>query len=447
MKQRGLKKILGVLLTVLMSLTLFASCAQPAEQSEPESTSQETAPAESEATNEAAPLSGDLIYWSNWNPTENQGLVLAEAIEEFTTTYPDVTIDVVWNGRENRTLLLPALESGQQVDMFEQAVDVVITQLGDYLLDLTPYYSEVYPTTDGQPYIDTIVQAPLEIIKNLKPDGIYGVPYQASAFVMLYNKDHFAEAGIEAAPTTWDEFMDACEKLKTAGFIPMTSDDAYITQLAGVHMLQYKDLDWLTTTAANDDPSMFQDDAFMSGLSDFATMAENGYFSPNLATNKYPAGQQEMALGSVSMYFNGTWLPNEVLASTGPDFNWGAFTYPVINADISDGTQVQANSQAFAINKNCESPEAAFTFATFITTGKWDAELSARTLGIPMAVGSAYPKQLEDAESIIANMQTRIPGHFGLFSDAETTPVIKEAFLSAMTGSATAEEAMANLPQ
>ncbi len=441
-----MKKLSKILLASLLAIALLlTACAQPVEEAPAPETTPET-DATTETTQTEA-LSGDLVYWSNWNPTENQGLVLAEAIEEFTTMYPDVNIEVVWNGRENRTLLLPALESGQQVDMFEQAVDMVMGQLGDYLLDLTPYYSEVYPTTNGMPYIDTIAQAPLNVIKDAKPDGIYAVPYQPSGFFMLYNKDHFEEAGIEAVPTTWGEFMDACEKLKAAGFIPLTSDDAYITQLAGAHMLQYQDIDWLTQAATNEDPTMFQDAAFESALSDFAQMYENGYFSPNLATNKYPAGQQEIAMGSVSMYYNGTWLPNEILASTGPDFNWGAFTYPEINSDITNSTYIQSNSQAFGINKNTESPEAAFAFAAFITGGKWDAELSTRTVGIPMSVDAEYPVQLADTEPYFAAMEVRIPSHFGLFSDAETTPVIKEAFLSVMTGSATPEEAMQNLPK
>ena len=61
-------------------------------------------------------------------------------------------------------------------------------------------------------------------------------PYQPSTFIMFYNKDAFAKAGITATPTTWDEFLAACEALKTAGIIPMTVDDAYMACLFGFLM-------------------------------------------------------------------------------------------------------------------------------------------------------------------------------------------------------------------
>ena len=32
-----------------------------------------------------------------------------------------------------------------------------------------------------------------------------------------YNKDLFAQAGIESEPQTWDEFLEDCKKLKDAG--------------------------------------------------------------------------------------------------------------------------------------------------------------------------------------------------------------------------------------
>ena len=36
-----------------------------------------------------------------------------------------------------------------------------------------------------------------------------------------YSKDLFAQAGITEAPTTWEELIDACQKLKDAGIAPI----------------------------------------------------------------------------------------------------------------------------------------------------------------------------------------------------------------------------------
>lgn len=40
-----------------------------------------------------------------------------------------------------------------------------------------------------------------------------------------YNKELFAQAGIESEPQTWDEFLEDCKKLKDAGIQPIVMGD------------------------------------------------------------------------------------------------------------------------------------------------------------------------------------------------------------------------------
>jgi raffinose/stachyose/melibiose transport system substrate-binding protein len=51
----------------------------------------------------------------------------------------------------------------------------------------------------------------------------YRTGFYSLAFGVQYNKEHFDKAGLNAdsPPTTWDAFMDACDKLKTKGYIPL----------------------------------------------------------------------------------------------------------------------------------------------------------------------------------------------------------------------------------
>lgn len=391
-------------------------------------------------------LKGDLVYWSNWNETEPQGLVIAQAIKEFQKLHPNVHITAVWNGRENRKVLLPALESGKQIDMFEQTCDLVLGRLKNYLLDLTPYYEKTYPTTDSKPYESTLMPATINLMKSFSPDGgIYAVPYQPNLFGIFYNKDHFEKAGITKTPKTWEEFLDTCAKLKSAGYIPMTDDDAYFLNLIGAHMERIKGQDWLEEHITKPEV-IFNDPEILKGFEDFKYMQDMGYFSEYMLSNKYPAGQQDMALNdNISMYYNGSWLPNELKGSTGPDFNWGVFNYPVINPKVSDGGHVQYNSQALGINKNCKYPEAAFEFAVFITSGKWDTKLSEETIGVPVSKGKAWPKQLAEAEQIFNQITYRVKGNYGLFSVPEYNPIIIEAFTKVINGTWSPQTAMKNL--
>lgn len=51
-------------------------------------------------------------------------------------------------------------------------------------------------------------------------DGIWGVPFTNVCAAFYYNTQLFEEAGIEKAPETWTELLDAIEKLKAIDVIP-----------------------------------------------------------------------------------------------------------------------------------------------------------------------------------------------------------------------------------
>lgn len=389
-------------------------------------------------------LTGDLVYYCNWNQTETQGQVITDAVKAFTEQNPGVNIKVVYNGRENKKVVLPALESGQQIDLFDQSIDLVINSWGDYLLDLTPYFEESYATTDGKPYKDAVMQAPLDLLQTLKPGGYYGVPYQPSLYAFMYNKEHFEKAGIEQVPTTWDEFLAACEKLKAAGYTPLTDDDAYIDILFGMHLTRLKGEEWVDQCVNDTTGAMWDDPAVLTALQDMRELVDKGYCAPTMTSNKYPAGQQEVAMGDVSMYFNGTYLVNEVMATTGPDFRWGAFNYPTVDGqgDLGD---VLYGCQLMGINKNCKSPDAAFAFAVFLTTGEWDKTLAEKTYGVPVGGTTDWPVQLEDAKAIFENATSRIVSGTAVRNNTEKAPIVKEVFVKVLNGELTPEAAVDEL--
>jgi raffinose/stachyose/melibiose transport system substrate-binding protein len=428
------KNKLFTLGTVLLSaVMLFTACGSSTK------TTENTPPAVQSG------LKGEVVYWSMWNETEPQAMVIKDAIADFTKVNPGAKITVQWSGREIRKTLVPALDAGQKIDMWDEDCERIIKNYQKYSLKLDDLYAKIYPTTNGKSYKDSIMGSLVNLVSNYSTDkGLYAVPYQPMMIAFMYNKAHFEKAGITNTPKTWTEFVEVCEKLKGAGFIPMTNDDAYADLPLGYHLSRYigeKAVEELVkdkTGAKWDDPKVLQ------ALKDYEDLAAKGYISPSFATNKWPAGQQEVATDKVTMYLNGTWLPNEIMATTGPDFKWGQFAYPAVNGGAEGITAGNYGAQGFQIHKDSKASEVAFNFAVFMTTGKWDKELSAKTYGAPMALDTVWPTQVADEKELFSAMEILYPWGAGVDADSDKLPILNANFTKLCTGKITAADFIKN---
>lgn len=446
-------RLLSLVVLVLTAVMLFTACGAPAatapaaatdEKAKTDTPAAEAAKAEPAKT-EAA-LKGDLVYWSMWNETEPQAKVLTDAIADFQKVNPGVKITVQWSGREIRKTLVPALDAGQKIDMWDEDVERIVKNYQKYSLKLDDFYAKTYPTTDGKAYKDSVMGSLVKLTADYSTDkGLYAVPYQPMMIAVMYNKDSFAKAGITATPKTWVEFLDVCAKLKAKGITPMTNDDAYADLPIGYHLSRYIGEKAVEELVKDKTGAKWDDPKIMKAIKDYEELAAKGYISSAFATNKWPAGQQEVATGKVAMYLNGTWLPNEIMGTTGPDFKWGQFAYPAVEGG-NEGTEAgNYGAQGFQINKDCKAPEAAFNFAVFMTTGKWDKELSSKTYGAPMGTSTEWPVQIADEKALFAALTVLYPWGAGVDADSDKLPIINSNFTKLATGKIKAADFIKNV--
>ena len=128
------KKLISLLVTTAMAVTLFAGCgakeetpAQDPAPAEEEAPAQEEAPAEAETPAEEETPAEDtaaadegaanydgvtLTMWSMWANTEPQGKVLQEAADAF-SAQTGATINIEWKGRDVKTIIATALEANE----------------------------------------------------------------------------------------------------------------------------------------------------------------------------------------------------------------------------------------------------------------------------------------------------------------------------------------------
>ena len=378
-----------------------------------------------------------IVYWSMWNEVEPQGQVIKSAIEDFMKKNPDITVEINWNGRDIVKILQPALDNNQQIDLCDDDLGRTSKVWKGYAMPLDDYLTKTYDTTEGKPYEEVVIPSLVKVARDLSGENkVYAMPYQPYVTLILYNKDHFAKAGITKTPETWSEFKDTCAKLKAAGFTPFTVDDIYINTIYGYQLARYIGVDGVSNVVYGD----WKNPAALQAAKDWEEMYKLGYISSNVAGNKYPQGQQEIANGEVSMYLNGTWLVNEVMPTTGPDFPWGQFAYPTVPGGKLNLYDLTYGGQSLQINKNTQYPDEVFKLIVHLTTGEWDKQLAEKTYGVPMANTTEWPKQLSDAKDVFSKLENALIYAGGVGLNKEKTPIIAANFTRLITGQITAEQ-------
>lgn len=377
------KKIVSVLLCAAMVATMAVGCG--GKKTDGDSGSSK---------------GGDkLVYWAMWSEDEPQAKVIKDAIAKYTED-TGVKVDVQFKGRNGqREGLQPALDAKQNIDLFDEDVNRVNGTWGKYLMDLEDMAKD-YEAEHGNETLFKIARNAYGQTHD-GDDTLHTIPYQPSIFGFFYNKTLFDKAGVEGVPTTWEEMDAACAKLKEAGITPITADDAYMTSFIGMHLARYIGQDGVkslvTGEASNDVTVTWDEPKVLAAAESFADFADKGYFSKNIATNKYPAGQnQEFAPGEAAIVICGSWLPNEAKESVADDLEWGYFNYPSVPDGTDDSTANNIANQVFAINKDSKMADEAFELITYITTGEFDKKMTEEALCIPTdkANSDAWPTEL-----------------------------------------------------
>ncbi len=201
-----------------------------------------------------------------------------------------------------------------------------------------------------------------------KHDGaVYGLPLNQDVTIqMWYNKTIFNDLGL-SVPTTYDEFINACEVIKGAGITPivMGNADAWVAgNFIGLFLYRVAG-DAKAEAIMNLEPGYtLADPDFVKALQMAYDMGKAGYVNPDMNTLGYEESFIPMVNGTAAMYPLGNWYPGEI-ENVGKDFTelgHDYFMIPAIPGGKGDQKSILGLNTGYMINSKTEHKELAYDF-------------------------------------------------------------------------------------
>lgn len=405
-----MKKLLALTLTLVMALSLWLPAAGLAEQKV-------------------------SITWLHHFAEDGMIGWVEKVVDEFMELYPECEVIAEAVGADSYDQLLKTKIASDDAPMI---FDMMNGRTG-----LVEFYEagHLYMLDDME-CIDNIVEAVL-------PEGQYdghqaAVPIDQLGYCAFYNKDIFEELGLEV-PMTLTAFYDVLEKLKAAGYTPITSPygESWCIVCA-LYPILYSHIDTdanpLFWTQKMTRETRFSDDeAYKAGIAQFLKLCdytEEDPFGTSSASSYY-----KLANGEAAIFINGSWVLDGA-SSLNPDINLGSFALPI--DDGGEPKLMMASGSLLCLYNSDDELEMdygkkLYNYIYSQDSGLYYAQIAKRITGVKDVDLSSY----ENLNEIMTYPRTFSIAGKNTFSAEFSTyyqDCLSTAILDYMNGSTTAVE-------
>jgi raffinose/stachyose/melibiose transport system substrate-binding protein len=231
-----------------------------------------------------------------------------------------------------------------------------------------------------------------KIYENVKEtvtiDGkLMAIPIESQAWGVLYNKDIFADAGVNP-PETLEDLKLVCKKLIDKGYTPfmLAFQEQWVPQLMTALTLGGKvtgDVpDWLER--------MYKDNGSYAEMRDIFDVINvimtNG--TKRAMEQGSEMGAAEFANGAAAMFVQGTWASNTIM-QTNPNMKLGVMPLPVNNNPQCTLVNL-STSTILGVYPESKEKELALKFANYVLDDRDSAGLFQACGFNPIAVPHKY---------------------------------------------------------
>lgn len=229
--------------------------------------------------------------------------------------------------------------------------------------------------------IDEIRQSYPDYASNMK-DGMlgaspadgknYSVPVNGYWEGMFVNKDVCKAAGVEIpdANTTWDQFLETCQKIKDAGYAPIAVSLATVPH----YWFEFAIYNYTSSTTHSKLPGSASDaqgQAWVNGLNDIKMLYEKGYFPENTLTGTDDETVQLFIDNKAAFLIDGSWKVGGIEGLTSNIENFTVTYIPGKNQRKTTDIIGGLSSGYYITKKAWDDPDkraAAVEFITYMTS-------------------------------------------------------------------------------
>lgn len=351
MKKRN--KILALLLSVIMVISMLSGCGTTGKNSESDYDYDPTADVELTGTFELQIFTGGYSA----EPWE-------EIIAAFEEEHPDLDV-VAYMGADINKKMQTRWIQGESPDfVYLEGANLPLQTYMDEgkLLDLTSFYEKA--TIAGS---DELLKDHLQSNKvNKFNDKIFSLPFTLEAYGIWYDEAYLNEIGM-TLPTNYEELLAFGKEAKTKGvdalIYPGMSPMYLVHSLVFPACAAYGQdfLNQITTASSVD---AYRSKEFKDVLNRVKAMADAGMFSKGTVSLNNIQSQMQWLAHTALLIPNGQWLEGEMEGNI-PDGFKMRYAVPMMNK--ADEEQViVTTSQKLGVASDGDNKEAALEFIRFL---------------------------------------------------------------------------------
>ncbi|AZS14396.1 ABC transporter substrate-binding protein [Paenibacillus lutimineralis] len=336
-----MRKVMLMLLTSVVALSIISGCAGGSSPKNSEGSSADSGSSNGKVTIKIMDFKTEI--------TDKIKAMAADYMAE----NPNVTIEAQVTGNYD-TLLKTRFAAGDGPDIFMTRAYTDIQDWSERLVDLS-----------DEPWMDKVIpsSAPGMTVDGKK----YGFPLAVEGYGFIYNKDMFAQAGIDKLPATLTELKEANEKLKAAG-ISSYSEGYNSFWVLGQHLFNLPfayepDSEGMIAKMYKGEAKI-ADLKNLDGFFDVLDMTiDYGKGTDTIGLN-YDNQVSDFASGKTAMMQQGVWAIDSI-TKINPNMNIGMFAIP-LNDNPEDTKMPVGVSTYYSINKDSKVIEESKKFLTWL---------------------------------------------------------------------------------